>query len=183
MVASLSPPKKQKKVQGMIVKELLYRYEEEIGRLRQQLDQARAGHPPLSSGSVPQAQQSHPSQQHPQPTPPNIGPASNLFGGKRKLHVASLLFFPDLTSVIGIMNSQGNTQGPPGLVAPPQMVDPSQPQGQQQQHMGYPNSPQPPSSFSNGSSAQNGPPPPQQQQQGEKNNYGQMYFNYYNDSN
>jgi glucose repression regulatory protein TUP1 len=182
MVASLSPPKKQKKVQGMIVKELLYRYEEEIGRLRQQLDQARAGHPPLSSGSVPQAQQSHPSQQHPQPTPPNIGPASNLFGGKRKLHVGSLLFFRDLTSVIGIMNSQGNTQGPPGLVAPPQMVDPSQPQGQQQQHMGYPNSPQPPSSFSNGSSAQNGPPPPPQQQQGEKNNYGQMYFNYYNDS-
>jgi len=118
-------------------------YEEEINRLRQQLEQARAGHPPLSSGSVPQAQQSHPSQQHSQPAPPNIGPASNLFGG--------------------IMNSQGNTQGPPGLVAPPQMVDPNQPQGQQQHMGGYPNSPQPPSSYSNGPSAQNGPPPPQQQ--------------------
>ncbi|KAI8575534.1 hypothetical protein K450DRAFT_261385 [Umbelopsis ramanniana AG] len=116
-------------------------YEEEISRLRQQLDQARAGHPPLSSGSVPPAQQSHPSQQHSQPAPPNIGPASNLFGG--------------------IMNSQGNTQGPPGLVAPPQMVDPNQQQGGQQ-HMGYPNSPQPPSSYPNGPSPQNGPPPQQQ---------------------
>lgn len=58
-----------------------HRYEEEISRLRQQLEQARAGHPPLPSGSVPPTQQSHPSQQHSQPAPPNIGPASNLFGG------------------------------------------------------------------------------------------------------
>lgn len=63
--------------------------------------------------------------------------------------------------VAGIMNSQGNTQGPPGLVAPPQMVDPNQQQGGQQ-HMGYPNSPQPPSSYPNGPSPQNGPPPQQQ---------------------
>lgn len=70
-----------------------HRYEEEISRLRQQLEQARAGHPPLSSGSVPPTQQSHPSQQHSQPAPPNIGPASNLFGGMRFEDNVNGIFF------------------------------------------------------------------------------------------
>lgn len=135
--------------------------------MRQQLEQARSGHPSMSSGSVPPAQQSHPSQQHSQPAPPNIGPsASNLFGGKTYLHCCLTTFagikHAKQNIFLGIMNSQGNAQGPPGLVAPPQMVDPNQ-QQQGQQHMGYPNSPQAPSSYPNGASAPNGPPPPQQQ--------------------
>ncbi|KAF7727927.1 proteinral transcription repressor [Apophysomyces ossiformis] len=115
-------------------------YEDEIARLRQQLEQAqaRAGHPSMP-GSVPGG--IHPSQQpqqpqqqqqqQQQPTPPNIGPASNYFGG--------------------IMNAHGNNQ-PPGLVAPPQMGE--------NQHSGYPSSAQhgPPSGYVNGSGAPTAPP-------------------------
>jgi glucose repression regulatory protein TUP1 len=73
------------------------RYEEEISRLRQQLDQTRSGHTQMTSSS-------HGSQ-HTQPPPPNIGPQSNLFGG--------------------IMNAGGSgaSASQPGLVAPPQMGD------------------------------------------------------------
>ncbi|KAG2186264.1 hypothetical protein INT43_002702 [Umbelopsis isabellina] len=72
-------------------------YEEEISRLRQQLDQTRSGHTQMTSSS-------HGSQ-HSQPPPPNIGPQSNLFGG--------------------IMNAGGSgaSASQPGLVAPPQMGD------------------------------------------------------------
>lgn len=111
------------------------RYEEEIARLRAQLEQAQArtgGHPamPPSSGpsSVhPQAPPSHqpPQQQQPNhPPPPSIGPGSNYFGG--------------------IMNTHGNgsNQGPSGLMAPPQMGD--HPPPPPPQHPMYPPSSQAP---------------------------------------
>lgn len=74
------------------------RYEEEISRLRQQLDQARSGHAPMTSSA-------HGSQ-HPQPSPPNIGPQSNLFGG-----------------IMNAGGGSGASASQPGLVAPPQMGD------------------------------------------------------------
>ncbi|KAL0094479.1 hypothetical protein F4703DRAFT_1020901 [Phycomyces blakesleeanus] len=92
-------------------------YEDEIARLRQQLEQAQArtgggngnnngsvsnGHPELTPG--PFSTSSAGLHSH-QPPPPNIGPGSNYFGG--------------------IMNAHG--QGPLGLVAPPQMNEPSYP--------------------------------------------------------
>jgi glucose repression regulatory protein TUP1 len=148
-------------------------YEDEIARLRQQIE-ARSGgaihpgmplpgHPPSQQQQPPHPQQQqqspHPQQQLPrshQPPPPNIGPGSNYFGG--------------------IMNAHGN-QGPPGLVAPPQMSEQS-PNGPQvpppppPNHAGgYPsataaaavNSSNPPSSsaYMNGGAAQPPPPPPQ----------------------
>ncbi|KAI7859057.1 WD40-repeat-containing domain protein [Circinella umbellata] len=157
-------------------------YEEEIARLRQQLEQAqvRAGHaPPPQPGSnnnngnsnnashpPPPHQQSQ--QQGGQQPPPSIGPGSNYFGGIMNPH------------------GNGNSQGPPGLMVPPPQ------QQQQQQPTGgdhgvpphYPPSsqappPPPPSSapgYMNGSNQQqgssmsgpvmpspsgtNGPPPP-----------------------
>ncbi|KAI8137735.1 WD40-repeat-containing domain protein [Fennellomyces sp. T-0311] len=98
-------------------------YEEEIARLRQQLEQAqvRAGHPPMPPGSSSNSNSNsnntsnaaHPppphhqqqQQQQQQQQPPSIGPGSNYFGG--------------------IMNAHGNgsSQGPPGLMAPPQAGD------------------------------------------------------------
>jgi glucose repression regulatory protein TUP1 len=92
-----------------------FRYEEEIARLRQQLEQARAGHAPMTSSAH--------SSQHPQPPPPNIGPQSNLFGG-----------------IMNASGGSGASASQPGLVAPPQMGEqpqpphgghypPSQPQG------------------------------------------------------
>ncbi|KAI8339360.1 WD40-repeat-containing domain protein [Chlamydoabsidia padenii] len=89
-------------------------YEEEIARLRQQLEQAQSRtpnhpmitpNPPMSSTSAPMG---HPPSH--QSLPPNIGPGSNYFGG--------------------IMNAHGN-QGPPSLVAP-QSGEVSPPQ-----HTGY----------------------------------------------
>ncbi|KAI7869368.1 WD40-repeat-containing domain protein, partial [Spinellus fusiger] len=84
-------------------------YEDEIARLRQQLEQAQAragngngngnSHPDMVAG--PPASGLHP------PPPPNIGPGSNYFGG--------------------IMNAHGQGQGPLGLVAPPQMNEASYP--------------------------------------------------------
>lgn len=74
-------------------------FEDEIARLRQQIE-ARGGH---TSVIHPPPQPPQPPQKLKQPTPPNIGPGSNYFGG--------------------IMNNHGN-QGPPGLVAPPQMEQP-----------------------------------------------------------
>ncbi|KAI8369385.1 WD40-repeat-containing domain protein [Radiomyces spectabilis] len=113
-------------------------YEDEIGRLRQQLDQAqaRSGHTTIPT-SMPMSSGMH-SSQHSAPPPPNIGPASNYFGG--------------------IMNAHTNSQAP-GLVAPPQMGDPNQPSSQPP-HISYPTS-QPPSSvpgpYMNGAPA---PAPP-----------------------
>ncbi|KAI8099356.1 WD40-repeat-containing domain protein [Halteromyces radiatus] len=106
-------------------------YEEEIARLRQQLEQAqsRANHPmatPKTPMSSSPSNVGHPSSH--QPPPPNIGPGSNYFGG--------------------IMNAHGN-QGPPGLVAPPQMGEPSP-----SHHPGYSPAPPPPG-YMNGSPASN----------------------------
>ncbi|ORZ20762.1 WD40-repeat-containing domain protein [Absidia repens] len=118
-------------------------YEDEIARLRQQLEQVQsrpnnhsmvtptAAMPPSSPAGVahPAAHPAPPpssSSSHQSPIPPNIGPGSNYFGG--------------------IMNAHGN-QGSPGLVAPPQMGEPSP-----SHHPGYPPSGPPPS--------QTGPPPP-----------------------
>ncbi|KAI8642050.1 WD40-repeat-containing domain protein [Parasitella parasitica] len=145
-------------------------YEDEIARLRQQIE-SRGGHPGIPLSGHPQ-QQPHPQQQqqppHPQqqqqshqPPPPNIGPGSNYFGG--------------------IMNAHGN-QGPPGLVAPPQMAEQS-PNGPQQvpppQHGGYPSSqpppPQPPSAASSSAAGymNGGANPPPSQQQPPNAGYGQ----------
>ncbi|KAI9015889.1 WD40-repeat-containing domain protein [Phycomyces nitens] len=97
-------------------------YEDEIARLRQQLEQAQSrtgggggggsngnsngsisnGHSELAPGLIPASSaglHTH------QPPPPNIGPGSNYFGG--------------------IMNAHG--QGPLGLVAPPQMSESNYP--------------------------------------------------------
>ncbi|OAD04104.1 hypothetical protein MUCCIDRAFT_48518 [Mucor lusitanicus CBS 277.49] len=149
-------------------------YEDEIARLRQQIE-SRGGHPGMSLSGHPQQpphpqQQQQPQQPHPQqqqqshqpPPPPNIGPGSNYFGG--------------------IMNAHGN-QGPPGLVAPPQMAEQS-PNGPQQvpppQHGYNPSSqPPPPSAVANSSAGaymnggSNAPPPPSQQQQPPNAGYGQ----------
>ncbi|OBZ83409.1 hypothetical protein A0J61_08541, partial [Choanephora cucurbitarum] len=109
-------------------------YEDEIARLRQQIEArgGNAGHPsmPLPGHPQPPHQSSH------QPPPPNIGPGSNYFGG--------------------IMNAHGN-QAPPGLVAPPQMSD--QPPNGPPPHGPYPSS-QPPPSSTGSSSGYNQPPPP-----------------------
>lgn len=132
-------------------------YEEEIARLRQQLEQAHARggqphpqqpqpppaaahpsqQPPLSSSLPPTTQSAtrevhHPHHQPtPPPPPPNLGPAgSNYFGG--------------------IMNnphdSPRTAQQQPGLATPPahhnQQSYPGYPPSatpQQQQHPGYPN--------------------------------------------
>ncbi|KAI8886442.1 WD40 repeat-like protein [Backusella circina FSU 941] len=106
-------------------------YEEEIARLRQQIE-ARGGHP----GHPQQQQPPHtPQQQQHQPPPPNIGPGSNYFGG--------------------IMNAHGNQPGgQPGLVAPPQMAEQAQPpHSQQHPHGGAP--------ANSGGFPTNQPPPPQ----------------------
>ncbi|KAI8583067.1 hypothetical protein K450DRAFT_224054 [Umbelopsis ramanniana AG] len=92
-------------------------YEEEIARLRQQLEQARSGHAPMTSSAH--------SAQHPQPPPPNIGPQSNLFGG-----------------IMNASGGSGASTSQPGLVAPPQMSDqPPPPHGGHYpppQSQGYP---------------------------------------------
>ncbi|KAI8149839.1 WD40-repeat-containing domain protein [Fennellomyces sp. T-0311] len=105
-------------------------YEEDIARLRRQLEQAqsRAGvqQPPVQHRAVPPPSNNsghHPPGQQ-QPAPPNIGPGSNYFGG--------------------IMNAQhhnGSSTSQPSLAAPPQLDQPSQ-------YPGYP------------PSQQQGPPPP-----------------------
>lgn len=117
-------------------------YEEEIARLRQQLEQAHARggqphpqQPPLSSSLPPTTQSAtrevhHPHHQPTPPPPPNLGPAgSNYFGG--------------------IMNnphdSPRTAQQQPGLATPPahhnQQSYPGYPPSAtpQQQHPGYPN--------------------------------------------
>ncbi|OAD72236.1 hypothetical protein PHYBLDRAFT_26909 [Phycomyces blakesleeanus NRRL 1555(-)] len=122
-------------------------YEDEIARLRQQLEQAqtRAGYsvapanPPMPAG----IHSSH-------PPPPNIGPGSNYFGG--------------------IMNAHNSHQGP-GLVAPPQMSDvphsgypPTQPPpGPPHLTSGYPTNqpPPPPPGQGKSSGIVPGGPPPQ----------------------
>ncbi|RUS28680.1 hypothetical protein BC938DRAFT_481572 [Jimgerdemannia flammicorona] len=137
-------------------------YEEEIMHLRKQLEQARSGHPPTpgSSSSAPSGS-GHTSQgSHQQPLPPNLGHGpSNLFGGI-------------------INNSQGGPQGP-GLIAPPQMVDPSQ---QQNQHSGYPSGPGGPPGQPPNATGPGGPPgtpymngsgaPPSSSQQGSQGSQG-----------
>lgn len=109
---------------------LLLRYEEEIARLRQQLEQVQSrssNHPPIVAPapmSSP-ANLGHPSSSQ-QPPPPNIGPGSNYFDG--------------------IMNAHGNNQGAsPGLVAPSQMTGDNH-------HPAYP---PPPPGYMNGSPAMN----------------------------
>ncbi|KAG0172658.1 general transcription repressor [Apophysomyces sp. BC1015] len=116
-------------------------YEDEIARLRQQLEQAtqaRGGHPGMPS-SGPMSSGMHPPQH--QPPPPNIGPGSNYFGG--------------------IMNAHGNNQNP-GLVAPPQMGE-QPPQG----HPGFPSSQAPPPPTSAGYMNGSIPPPSQQSMYGQ----------------
>ncbi|CAO3608301.1 unnamed protein product [Cunninghamella echinulata] len=114
-------------------------YEEEIARLRQQLDQAQSrngGNHPMSNpnNSISSSNPSNiPNPSHQAPPPPNIGPGSNYFGG--------------------IMNAHGN-QGPPGLIAPPQM---NEPPSSSSHHPGYP-PPGPPGP--SGPSGPSGPPPP-----------------------
>ncbi|SAM09359.1 hypothetical protein [Absidia glauca] len=106
-------------------------YEEEIARLRQQLEQVQSrssNHPPIVAPapmSSP-ANLGHPSSSQQPPPPPNIGPGSNYFDG--------------------IMNAHGNNQGAsPGLVAPSQMAGDNH-------HPGYP---PPPPGYMNGSPAMN----------------------------
>ncbi|KAI9014351.1 WD40-repeat-containing domain protein [Phycomyces nitens] len=127
-------------------------YEDEIARLRQQLEQAqtRAGYsvapanPPMPAG----IHSSH-------PPPPNIGPGSNYFGG--------------------IMNAHNSHQGP-GLVAPPQMSEvpphpgypPTQPPpGPPHLTSGYPASQPPPppgqGPYGPPSATNSAPPQPQPQ--------------------
>ncbi|KAI9266657.1 WD40-repeat-containing domain protein [Phascolomyces articulosus] len=134
-------------------------YEEEIARLRQQLEQAqvRAGHPPppppgsnsnngngnTNSPHPPPPHQQPQQQQQQQQQPPSIGPGSNYFGG--------------------IMNAHGNgnsqQQGPPGLMAPPQGGDHAVPPH-------YPSSSQAP------------PPPPPGSAPGYMNGSGQQGYGY-----
>ncbi|OZJ02980.1 hypothetical protein BZG36_03146 [Bifiguratus adelaidae] len=109
-------------------------YEDEINRLRAELDRVRSGHPSMPTPGGPNPAASAP--------PPNIGHGpSNLFGGI-------------------INNAQG---GPPGLVAPTQMMDPSQ-QPPTQHPYGGPNGPPPQASGPGGPSTPymngaGGPPP------------------------
>ncbi|KAI8983592.1 WD40-repeat-containing domain protein [Pilobolus umbonatus] len=120
-------------------------FEDEIARLRQQIE-ARGGHPntsltihpqqpPQTQSQTPQPPQTAqtPQKLKQQPTPPNIGPGSNFFGG--------------------IMNNHGN-QGPPGLVAPPQLVE----QPPQQSTQGYP--PGPAASTASNANTNNNPAGP-----------------------
>ncbi|SAM06232.1 hypothetical protein [Absidia glauca] len=106
-------------------------YEEEIARLRQQLDQAQSRTPnrtiiaprsPISSTAPPPI--GHPSSH--QTIPPNIGPGSNYFGG--------------------IMNAHGN-QGAPAL------ADPQSGESATPQHSGY--APPGPPGYMNGSPSTN----------------------------
>ncbi|KAI8075368.1 WD40-repeat-containing domain protein [Gilbertella persicaria] len=122
-------------------------YEDEIARLRQQIE-ARGGnasHPGIPLPGHPQQQPPHPQQpphtqqQAHQPPPPNIGPGSNYFGG--------------------IMNAHGN-QAPPGLVAPPQMSDQSPNGPPLPPHGAYPPSQPPPPSSSGTPAGYSQPPPP-----------------------
>ncbi|KAG1178660.1 hypothetical protein G6F70_002893 [Rhizopus microsporus] len=104
-------------------------YEEEIARLRQQIESRMSSGPSgMPLHPLPQQQQQLPHQ--PPPPPPNIGPGSNYFGG--------------------IMNAHTN-QGPPGLVAPSQIPERSPSQhSQQSPHYSSQAPPPPPSSYLNG---------------------------------
>ncbi|KAI7882006.1 WD40 repeat-like protein [Lichtheimia hyalospora FSU 10163] len=155
-------------------KSLKEHYEEEIARLRQQLEQAhaRGGQPhpqqppppsqppPPPSSSLPPTTQSSTREvpvHHHTPPPPNLGPAgSNYFGG--------------------IMNnphdSPRTAQQQPGLATPPahhnQPAYPgyppsANPQQQQQQHPGYPNGSAPAMHHPPSTASSQAPPPPTSQ--------------------
>ncbi|KAI9473547.1 MAG: WD40-repeat-containing domain protein [Benjaminiella poitrasii] len=176
-------------------------YEEEIARLRQQIE-SRGGHPGMpmtsSSGSSHPSQHPHSSQPPPPPpptahppsvAPPNIGPGSNYFGGIMNAHGAGAATSGGLVAPTPMNEQQQPPNGSQPLPPHASVYPSSQPPYMSQQ----PQQPQQPSSSNAGynQSPNRGIPTPptsahpqQQQQQQQRQDWVPNYpYNSNNSSN